>query len=82
MDKKIVYLMIEQDESGRDEIVGETSDIAVAKKWFDETKGTVSYCRYESVELVGIGEYDEPIYDNNDTIESYFEEDDQMKLNV
>lgn len=68
--KKTVYLTICNDHHGHDEIDGRFDTEEEAKARFEELKKTSSYCRYEKVEVVG-----EDAFDNNDTIESYYLED-------
>jgi hypothetical protein len=70
--KKVIYLTVCNDHHGNDEIDDRFNSEQEAKARFEELKKHSSYCRYESVEVVGYDENGEDILDNNDTIESYF----------
>lgn len=75
MEKKH-YLVIGNDTNGRDELVGTFTSVSKAKKIFDELVSEgISYVRYESVDVIGGNKEDGFEYDNNDTIESYYDED-------
>ena len=73
----IIYLVVINDVNGRDEIHLETFDRERAKKEFESCKGQTDYCRYESCEVVEVSENGCFSLDNNDTIESWYEEDEE-----
>jgi len=68
------YLVISTDESGRDYVVDVFDTKDEAKKLYEEHKGHTSYARYElsHAKYIGDGAFE---YLDNDTIESYYEED-------
>ena len=73
--KKKIYLTICSDHHGHDEIDDRFDTVEEAKARFEELKKNSSYCRYESVEIIGYDDDGEEILDNNDTVESYYFED-------
>lgn len=75
MEKELFYLLIQEDHHGHDDIIDKTHSLIQAKEWFEDAKKEQKYCRIESVEMIGRDVDGEPIWDNNNTIDSYFPED-------
>lgn len=76
--KTIFYQTICDDHHGSDEVDEFFATKAEAKERFNLLKKDCGYCRYEEIEIVGYDEgNDEYILDNNDTVDSFYAEDEE-----
>jgi hypothetical protein len=67
--------VIIENSNGNDDVYWEGKDNEVAKTTFNTFKGGDYYCRWEKVDVIGGDTENGWELDNNDTVESYFPED-------